>query len=219
MAPLLTPQTWVTQTLSSAYSHPAYPLGVWGGGGAGPIPGRLEPLSHRELLFSLVETVGVPSGSCLRALLGASVSAHLNPTCVRACVCVCVCALVHAYICTPPCPATPPSAVSGLTLIAPLTLRLTGGTNPTAFILRSRLPVQAEAPGGRRSAGAPLFHCIHSLVLGARPRTLLLQVIGSKPLLPGPSLLSPPDATKVLSPLGQTLTLCPQTTGLYCQLF
>lgn len=87
------------------------------------------------------------------------------------------------------------------------------------FILRSRLPVQAEAPGGRCSAGAPLFHCIHSLVLGARPRTLLLQVTGSKHLLLGPSLLSPPDATKVLSTLGQTLTLCPQTTGLYCQLF
>ena len=51
LAPLLTPQTRVTQPLSSAYSHPAYPLGVWGGGGAGPIPDRLEPLSHRELLF------------------------------------------------------------------------------------------------------------------------------------------------------------------------
>lgn len=171
------------------------------------------PLSQRAPLLLGGDTVGVPSGSCLRALLGASVSAHFNPTCMHACVC----ALVHAYICTPPCPATPPSAVSGLTLIAP---QAHGGNKPKQpFILRSRLPVQAEAPGGRRSAGVPLFHCIHSLVLGACPKTLLLQVTGSKPLLPGPSLLSPPDATEVLSPLGQTLTLCPLTTGLYCQLF
>lgn len=97
LASLLTPQTRVTQPLSSAYSHPAYPLGVWGGGGAGPIPDRLEPLSHRELLFFLGgDTVGVPSGSCLRALLGASVSAHLNPTCAHVSVCVCVC--THACI-------------------------------------------------------------------------------------------------------------------------
>ena len=46
-------------------------------------------------------------------------------------VCVCVCALVHAYICTPPCLA-PPSAVSGRTVIAPLTLRLMKGANPSS---------------------------------------------------------------------------------------
>ena len=98
LAPLLTPQTRVTQPLSSAYSHPAYPLGVWGGGGAGPIPDRLEPLSHRELLFFFGgDTVSVPSGSCLRALLGASVSAHLNPMCARVCVCVCTHACIHMH--------------------------------------------------------------------------------------------------------------------------
>ena len=55
---------------------------------------------------------------------------------------------------------------------------------------------------GRSSAGAVLLRCIHSLVLGVPPRTLFLQVTGSKPLLLGPSLLNPPDITEVLLPSG-----------------
>ena len=184
------------------------------------------PLSQRAPLLLGGDTVGVPSGSCLRALLGASVSAHFNPTCMHACMCV---SYVHACMCVCSCACihmhTP---MSGHPLICcqwsysyctSYTQAHRGNKPKQPFILRSRLPVQAEAPGGRRSAGAPLFHCIHSLVLGTCPKTLLLQVTGSKPLLPGPSLLSPPDATDVLSPLGQALTLCPQTTGLNCQLF
>ena len=167
----------MTQPLSGAYSHPAYPLGVWGGGGAGPIPDRLEPLSHRELLFFLGgEIVSVPSGSCLRALLGASVSTHLNPICACVCVCVCTCACIHMY--TPM--SSPPICCQGSS-------EAHGGSKPKQpFILRSHLPVQAEAPVGRSSAGAPLLACIHSLVLGVPPRTLFLQVTGSKPLLLGP---------------------------------
>lgn len=60
------------------------------------------------------------------------------------------------------------------------------------------------------------------LSLGAPHRTLLLQVTGSKPLPLGHSLLShPPKPLRSFSLLlsGWTLTLCPPTNGLCCQLF
>lgn len=120
------------------------------------------------------------------------------------------------------------SAVSSLIIIAHLTLCASGSyreprSKPKqSFISRSRLPAQAEAPQERRfcwGTSAP-FHsppCPWGYLTG--PYSCRSQ--GASPSLLASLFCPPPKPLRSFSLLlsGWTLTLCPPTNGLCCQLF
>lgn len=98
------------------------------------------------------------------------------------------------------------------------------GANPSSPLFQGHVYQPRQRPrrkGG--SAGAPLLHFIHPLVLGGASQdpTLAGHREQAPPSWPLSSVPPPPKPLRSFSLLLSvwTLTLCPPTNGLCCQLF